>query len=66
MTNELNKSILKANILSKYYISEPLFKPKSIVKALDGVSLELNEKETVALLVSLVVENQLSQKHSLD
>ena len=50
MTNELNKTILKANILSKYYISEPLFKPKSIVKALDGVSLELNEKETVGLV----------------
>lgn len=50
MMNTERKIVLKTNILSKYYVSENLFKPKRTVKALSSVSLELNEGETLGLV----------------
>jgi len=50
MMNSEARTILKANILSKYYVSESMFKPKQTVKALDSVSLELREGETLGLV----------------
>ena len=44
------KIVLKTNILSKYYISNNLFKPTKTVKALNSVSIDLKEKETLGLV----------------
>jgi dipeptide transport system ATP-binding protein len=49
MNNE-PKTILKTNILSKYYISDNLFKSKKIIKALNSVSIDLQEGETLGLV----------------
>ena len=47
---EEKKTILKTNILSKHYVSESMFKPKKIVKALNSVSIDLKEGETLGLV----------------
>ena len=48
--NKTSKVVLKTNILSKYYVSKSIFKAQKIVKALNSVSLELNERETLGLV----------------
>lgn len=44
------KTILKTNILSKYYVTGGMLKPKKIIKALNSVSIELKEGETLGLV----------------
>lgn len=44
------KPLLKAVNLKKHYVLKKLFGTRGVVKALDGVSFELNKKETLAVV----------------
>ena len=56
-----HKVVLKADNLHKHYpVSQGLGKPKAYVKALNGISFELEAGKTLAVVVSQAVVNRLS------